>query len=172
MKIRDARETDLATIVEIYNASIPSRLATADLNPITVESRLNWFYDHPPETRPVWVMEIDNIVVGWLSFQSFLGRPAYQCTAELSLYVAPNYKRQGIGQKLLEQAIDKSPRLGLNTLIGYIFAHNKPSLQLFTKYDFQQWGFLPNVAVLDGVERDLIIVGRRVGNRLTTVDKI
>jgi phosphinothricin acetyltransferase len=26
-----------------------------------------------------------------------------------------------------------------------------------------QWAHLPRVAVLDGVERDLIIVGRRVG---------
>ncbi|ACK71417.1 GCN5-related N-acetyltransferase [Gloeothece citriformis PCC 7424] len=162
MNIREATEGDLPTIVEIYNASIPSRLATADINPISVESRINWFYDHPPQSRPIWVMEIDNKVVGWLSFQSFLGRPAYHCTAELSLYVSPDYKRLGIGQKLLQQAIDKSPSLGLNTLIGYIFAHNKPSLQLFTKYEFQQWGFLPKVAVLDGIERDLIIVGRRV----------
>lgn len=162
MKIRDAIEADLPAIVEIYNASIPGRLSTADINPITVESRLNWFYDHPPQNRPIWVMEIDNTVVGWLSFQSFLGRPAYYCTAELSIYVSPNHKRQGIGQQLLQQAIDKSPRLGLNTLMGYIFAHNKPSLQLFAKYKFQQWGYLPNVAVLDGIERDLIIVGRRV----------
>lgn len=162
MRIRDALEADLPAIVEIYNASIPGRLATADINPITVESRLSWFHDRPFKNRPIWVMEIDNLVAGWLSFQSFLGRPAYCCTAELSLYVSPNYKRKGIGQKLVEQAIDQSPMLGLNTLMGYIFAHNKPSLQLFSKYQFQQWGYLPNVAVLDGVERDLIIVGRRV----------
>ncbi len=38
----------------------------------------------------------------------------------------------------------------------------EPSLKLFEKLGFTRWGHLPRVAVLDGVERDLIIVGRRV----------
>jgi L-amino acid N-acyltransferase YncA len=47
-------------------------------------------------------------------------------------------------------------------LLGFIFAHNQPSLQLFEKFGFQQWGYLPQVAHLDGVERDLVIVGRKI----------
>lgn len=160
-KIRDATESDLATIVNIYNASIPSRIATGDLNPITVESRLKWFYEHSPHHRPLWVMEIDDTIAGWLGFQSFYyGRAAYDKTAEISLYICPNYQRQGIGKKLLKQAIEKAPSLDLNTLLGFIFAHNQPSLNLFIKHQFQQWGYLPKVAELDGMERDIIIVGR------------
>ncbi|MSU52903.1 MAG: N-acetyltransferase, partial [Opitutaceae bacterium] len=40
--------------------------------------------------------------------------------------------------------------------------HNAPSLALFDSYGFSRWGHLPRVAVLDGVARDLIIVGRRL----------
>jgi phosphinothricin acetyltransferase len=162
MLIRDAVETDLPTIVNIYNASIPSRMATADLEPVTVESRLAWFAQHHPHQRPIWVIERDNKVIGWLSFQSFYGRPAYQATAELSIYVAPSDRGQGIGKKLLSQAIAQSPSLEINTLLGFIFAHNQPSLRLFTQYQFSQWGYLPRVAQLDGKERDLVIVGRRI----------
>ncbi len=36
MSIRDATEADLPTIVAIYNAAIPSRMATADLEPVSV----------------------------------------------------------------------------------------------------------------------------------------
>jgi phosphinothricin acetyltransferase len=32
---------------------------------------------------------------------------------------------------------------------------------LFEKFGFERWGELPKVARLDGVERDVIIVGRR-----------
>lgn len=162
MKIRNAKESDLVAIVAIYNASVPGRLATADTEVISVESRLSWFYDHSPSTRPIWVIERDNNIIGWISFQSFNPRPAYYRTAELSIYISPDYHRQGIGQNLLQQAIIKSPSLGINSLVGLIFAHNKPSLQLFQKNQFEQWGYLPNVAELDGFERDLIIVGRRV----------
>ncbi|HEY9876164.1 MAG TPA: N-acetyltransferase family protein [Candidatus Obscuribacterales bacterium] len=162
MNIRDAVEADLAAIVNIYNASIPNRLATADTEPVSVESRLAWYKQHTSTSRPLWVMEIDSSVVGWLSFRSFYGRPAYHTTAEISIYVSPNYHRQGVAQQLLEKAICESPTLGLKTLVGFIFAHNEPSLQLFTKYDFERWGYLPKIAELDGIERDLVILGRRV----------
>ncbi len=162
MKIRDAVETDLPAIVKIYNSTIPSRMATADLEPISVESRRSWFHEHSSSSRPIWVIEDDKAIAGWLSFQSFYGRPAYQATAELSLYVAPAYRRCGMGRQLLSQAILHSPSLGLKTLLGFIFAHNQPSLQLFESLGFQSWGYLPQVAQLDGVERDLVIMGLRI----------
>jgi L-amino acid N-acyltransferase YncA len=161
-KIRDANKADLPAIVEIYNASIPTRIATADLEPISLESRQQWFDEHSPNSKPIWVMEIEAKIAGWLSFQSFYGRRAYHKTAELSIYISPLYQRQGIGKQLLQTAIDRSPSLGLNTLIGLVFAHNQPSLQLLTKYQFQQWGYLPKVADMDGIDRDLIIMGRRI----------
>jgi phosphinothricin acetyltransferase len=163
MTIRDAVESDLPAIVAIYNAAIPSRIATADLKPVSVESRLSWFNEHTPNYRPIWVMEVDGAMLGWLSFQSFYGgRPAYQATAEISIYVAPAYQRCGVGRQLLSRAIRQGPSLGLKTLVGYIFAHNKPSLQLLETMGFQNWGYLPKVAELDGVERDLVILGRRI----------
>jgi L-amino acid N-acyltransferase YncA len=162
MMIRDALETDLPAIVQIYNASIPDRFATADTETVSLESRIPWFHNHNPNTRPIWVMEAENKVVAWLSFNSFYGRPAYQKTAELSIYVAPDRHRQGIATKLLEKAIERSPALGLTTLLGFIFAHNQPSLELFKKYRFQQWGYLPKVVVLDNLEKDLIILGCQI----------
>ena len=161
-KIREATEADLPTIVEIYNASIPSRLATADLIPVTIESRLTWFKMHFINNRPIWVLEIEENIAGWLSLQNFYGRPAYRQTAEISIYVAPSYKRQGVGQELLGKAIATSPQLDVTNLLAFIFAHNEPSLNLFKKHQFQQWGYLPEVAKLDDQKRDLVILGRKV----------
>jgi phosphinothricin acetyltransferase len=163
MIIRHATETDLPTIVAIYNAAIPSRMATADLQPVSVESRLAWFRGRSPSQRPLWIIEVEGVTAGWLSFQSFYGRPAYHATAEISIYIAPAFHRRGLGRQLLRQAIQHSPNLGLKTLVSFIFAHNDPSLQLFATFGFQPWGHLPKIAELDGVERDLIIMGLRVG---------
>lgn len=162
MTIRHATETDLSAIVAIYNAAIPSRMATADLEPVSVASRVAWFGGRSPSKRPIWVIEKQGVVAGWLSFQSFYGRPAYHTTAEISIYIAPAYHQRGLGQQLLAQAIQQSPSLGLNTLLGLIFAHNQPSLKLFEKFSFQSWGYLPKVAQLDGIERDLVIMGLRI----------
>lgn len=160
--IRDATRADLPAIVAIYNAAIPGRLATADTEPVSVESRRAWFDEHSPGRRPIWVATVDDAVVGWLSFQSFYGRPAYEATAELSVYVAPDHQRRGVGRALLARAVERGPGLGLRTLLGFIFGHNAPSLRLFASFGFERWGLLPRVAELDGVERDLVIVGRRL----------
>lgn len=162
MIIRDATIADLPAIVAIYNATIPTRLATADTEPVSVASREPWFHEHTPAARPLWIMDDGGAVTGWLSFQSFYGRPAYHATAELSVYVHDAHRRCGIARRLLEEAIRRSPGLGLATLVGYIFGHNAPSLRLFESHGFQRWGLLPRVAEMDGTERDLVIVGRRV----------
>jgi L-amino acid N-acyltransferase YncA len=162
MTIRDATEADLPAIIAIYNAAIAGRIATADTEAVSVESRRDWFNEHNPNARPLWVALENDDIAGWLSFQSFYGRPAYHATAELSVYVASDRQREGIATALLTKAIERAPQLGLKTLLGFIFAHNDASLRLFEKLGFQHWGVLPRVAELDGVDRDLLIVGRRV----------
>ena len=159
---RLATRDDLVQIVGIYNATVPSRLVTADTEPVSVESRVKWFEDHRPGFRPLWVVEVEGRIAAWLSYSSFYGRPAYSKTAELGVYVHDSFRHRGLGSYLLEQAIAHAPSIGLNTLLGFIFAHNRPSLRLFEKFGFARWGELPKVASLDGVERDLLIVGRRV----------
>jgi phosphinothricin acetyltransferase len=160
--LRDAREDDLDAIVRIYNASIPGRLATADTESVSTESRRAWFRDRDFGRHPIWVAEREGRVAGWLSFGKFYGRPAYAATAELSVYIDPACQRGGIATELIEAAIARAPALGLTTLLGFVFAHNDRSVALCQKFGFESWGHLPRIAVLDGVERDLLILGRRI----------
>lgn len=162
MRLRDAAETDLPAIVEIYNATISTRMVTAELEPVAVADRLPWFRDHSPGSHPMWVLESESGVAGWLSFSPFITRCAYRGTAEISVYVHQEFRRRGVAAELLGAAITRGPELGFTALVGLIFAHNEPSLRLFTKSGFEKWGHLPRVARLDGVERDLVIVGRHL----------
>lgn len=159
---RPAARADLAQIVALYNATVPSRMVTADLEAVTVESRVDWFESHIGN-RPLWVVELEGRVAAWLSFSSFYGRPAYRKTAEIGVYVDTQYRRRGIASYLLAEALARAPELKLATLLGFIFSHNEPSLALFAKFGFARWGLLPGVAELDGVERAVVILGRRVG---------
>jgi len=163
LALRDATEADLPGIVAIYNSIIPGRRVTADLAPVTVESRRSWLAAHDPAHRPVWVLvDAAEAVHAWLSFDSFHPRAAYDGTAMIAIYIAEPFRRAGLGRRLLETAIARAPALGLHTLLGYIFAHNEPSLRFFARHGFERWAHLPRIARLDGIERDLVIVGRRV----------
>jgi len=159
---RIARIADLPAIVEIYNSTIPSRQITSDLEPVSVESRQLWFAEHTADKRPLWVVEDGERIIGWLSYSNFYGRAAYAGTAEISVYLHADAPRKRLGRYLLTQAIAFAPEIDVHTLLGFIFGHNEPSLKLFEGFGFERWATMPRVATLDGVERDLIIVGKRV----------
>jgi L-amino acid N-acyltransferase YncA len=162
MTFRNALQTDLPVIVDIYNSTVASRMVTADTTPVTVESRQQWFDEHTPDKHPLWIVEDDNKIIGWVSFQAFYGRPAYDATAEISIYLDPLQRGKGYGKSILQYCIDKAPSFKIKTLLGFIFAHNIPSLQLFMTLGFEEWGDLKNVANLDGIERSLKILGKRL----------
>jgi phosphinothricin acetyltransferase len=162
MIIRDALESDLPVIIDIYNATVPTRMVTAELEPTTVQARLPWFREHSPDEHPFWVAENDGRIIGWLDFKKFLPRCAYRATAEISVYVDEKFRRQGVARRLLEEAIARGPSLGITALVGLIFAHNEPSLKLFERLGFERWGLLPRIARLDDVQCDLIILGRHI----------
>ncbi|SFL10030.1 phosphinothricin acetyltransferase [Paenibacillus sp. 1_12] len=161
-KIVDAKLEDLNKIIEIYNSTVAGRKVTADLEPVTVESRHKWFEEHSPDFRPLWIVKHEDQIVAWLSYQSFYGRPAYNATAEISVYIAESYRSKGLGSLLIAKAIEEAPRLKLSTLVGFVFAHNEASLALLQKFQFEEWGYLPRIANLDGIERDLVILGKRL----------
>src|SRR5260370_41623246 len=77
-KIRDAVEADLPAIIKIYNAAVATRVATAQLEPVTLEERRNWLKDHSPDRHPFWVLEIDSRIAGWLTLKPFFPRRAYR----------------------------------------------------------------------------------------------
>jgi len=160
---RNATQNDLSKIVEIYNSTIPLRTVTADTEKVSVESRRKWFDEHSADKRPLWVIEnAYNEIIGWVSFQSFYGRPAYDATVEVSIYLDPAQRGQGLGKEILQYCIEEAPSFGVKTLLGFIFAHNEPSLKLFRHFGFEDWATLPNIAILDGQERGLKIVGKRI----------
>lgn len=139
------------------------RSITADTEPVGVESRVAWFERHEPTRRPILIVEDSSRdLIGWISFESFYGRPAYDSTAEISIYLAEKARGRGTGRNVLQHCVEIAPKFGIKTLLGYIFAHNEPSLRLFASVGFEEWANLRNVALIDGVERSLKIFGRRV----------
>jgi L-amino acid N-acyltransferase YncA len=162
MPIRLAVASDLPAIVAIYNATIPGRMASADVEPVTVAEREEWFRGFNPERRPSWVYEQDGEIAGWMGLRTYYGRPSYHRTVECNVYVDPGHRRRGIAHELLDNAIREAPPRGIANILAFVFVHNQPSVTLFEAHGFQRWGLLPRVCELDGIERDVLILGRRV----------
>ena len=152
MIIRDALEADLPAIVEIYNEAIRGRISTAQLDEVSVEQRRPWFRTHSASRilsgsrRSRARSRAGSVSIPSLSAPLTAGR---RRSAFMS---ARQFRRRGVGKMLLEKAIAHSADLKLNALVGYIFEHNDPSVRLFEQMGFERWGFLPRVALVDGVD--------------------
>jgi phosphinothricin acetyltransferase len=99
---------------------------------------------------------------GWMSFSSFYGRPAYDGTVEVSIYLEETARGKGVGKACLQKAIVEAGQRDIHTLLGFIFGHNTVSLRLFERAGFVRWAHLPEIAVMDGIKRDLIILGKKI----------
>lgn len=155
-----ATKAQLPEIVAIYNQSIPGRLATADLKPVTVADKAAWFASYDPDRRPLWVMQVADTIVGWVGLEDFYGRPAYYKTAEISIYIATDHQKNRFGQQALDFVTAQLPHLEIQTLLAFIFSHNQPSQNLFKRNGFQNWAHLPDIALMDGQTRSLDILGK------------
>jgi len=162
LHIREATEADLSAIVNIYNQSIPGGWSTADTKPIAVADRVEWFRKFNAK-RPIWVAEAEGKVIATAYLSSFYaGRPAYDATAEVSVYVATAYHRRGIGRYLKKWVIDQCPRLGVTTLLSMYFDHNEATRRINDEFGFEVLGHLTEIAVVQGQKRGLVIAGLRI----------
>ena len=151
MSFRLAKQADLPMLTEIYNQAIVRKKCTADTETFTVEERQGFFDAHQNEMYPLYVYEIEDKVVGYVYLSGYRpGRKAMQYIAEVSYYIHNDYQGQGLGTQFLAFAIEKAKELGYRDLIAILLSFNEASVALLKKFNFQQWGLLPNVADFDG----------------------
>jgi phosphinothricin acetyltransferase len=161
MLVRLATEADLTAINAIYNHYVAHSTCTYQITPETAEARLAWFRRHGPE-HPVTVAEVDGGIVGWGSLNSFHPREAYSRTVDNSIYVRHDRQREGIGQALLADLIDRARALGHHTIIAGISAEQAPSIALHTRFGFEEMGRLREVGWKHGQWLDVISMQLRL----------
>lgn len=153
--IRPATETDLPGILEIYNDAILHTVAVYDYTPHSLEMRQQWFREQQDNDFPVFVALLSDKIAGFASYGKFRMKQGYKYTVEHSVYIHPDYRRRGIGNKLLQQIIEAAQAKGVHCLIGGIDASNTESIRFHEKFQFKEKGHLHQVAYKFGRWLDL-----------------
>jgi L-amino acid N-acyltransferase YncA len=139
------------------------RTATADIAPVSIESRKPWLRDHPPAKYPIYVAQNHAQITGWCSLSPYrAGREALRHTTEISYYVHNDFRRQGIGSALIAHAIQDCHRLEIKSLFAILLDINPASLKVLEKLGFEKWGHMPNIADFDGRECGHLYYGLRI----------
>lgn len=144
MTIRPAKLSDLAAITDIYNEAIRNTTATFDTEPKTQREQTAWFRAHD-ERHPIFVAELDGLVVGWACLSQWSDRCAYSATAEISLYIKNGFRGKGVGRKLMGSIDAEAQRLRLHTAVVRITEGNLASLHLAERFGFRHVGVMKEV---------------------------
>lgn len=152
--IRPATEKDVPRITEIYNDAILHTTATFDTEMKSLEDRMDWFLSRT-NIHPVIVAEKEGVVIGYASLSRWSDRAAYDSTAETSLYVHKDFRKQGVGKQLLEVLVLEGEQLGLHSLIARITHGNEQSVYLAERLGFSVIGTLREVGVKFGAYLDV-----------------
>ncbi len=162
-RIRIAQPVDLESIISIYNFAVLAGFETADTRELEWTKRISWFTSHDPENYPIFIYQEEGVIAGWISISPYRrGRQALRFTVEISYYVHPDFKRKGIGSKLVGYALSEARKRKYRSIFAIILDRNEASIQLLIKLGFSQWGHLPNIADFDGEECGQVYYGLRL----------
>lgn len=160
--IRKARFDDLERLTEIYNEAIESKKCTCDMTPLTIKERESWFYEHQSERFPLYSCVSGEKVIGYVSLSPYKQREALKYVAEVTYYLDFQFRKIGIGSKMLEFILSEAEKLGFSDVIAVIVGCNEASSALLKKYGFSEWGRMPKIANYDGRLEDHVYFGKHI----------
>ncbi|WP_207720841.1 GNAT family N-acetyltransferase [Lawsonibacter celer] len=156
MRIRTAEQGDLAALLDIYNYEVLHGVATLDLAPRTLEQWQVWFDGHNVDNHPLYVAEAGGRVAGYASLSPYREKEAYRSTVELSIYIHPDFRRQGIAGALMGFLLDEARRDGrTHTVVSVITTGNEASCRLHERFGFTFCGRIPEVGMKFGRYLDI-----------------
>lgn len=160
--IRRAQETDLNSILGIYNDAILHTTAIYEYDPFDTVYIAHWWQQKNAALHPVIVTELDGQIAGFATYGIFRTRTAYRTTMEHSVYVHPDFRRIGIGRALLRAIEAEARNRGVHVLIGGIDAENETSIRLHEQEGFRKAAHLHEVAFKFNRWLDLVLMEKKL----------
>ena len=159
--IRNMQDSDAKDVLEIYQQGIDSDNASF------LEKAPTWkHFDSSHIKEPRLIATDQNKVVGWAALSTIETTGQFGGVCEVSVYIAENYRNNGVGSTLLKNLIELSEKLNIWTLEANIFPENTASIKLHKKFGFRIVGTREKVSIMKrgvykGEWRDVTLMERR-----------
>ena len=153
--LRNVIPGDASSIARIYNEYVLHSVATFETEEITVSQMRDRIAQISPR-YPYLVYETDaRKIAGYAYAHTWRERAAYRYTWETTVYVAPQFTRQGIGTQLLAALVEECRRRECYALVACITSGNTASCDLHRKAGFRQVSQFEKVGVKFSLRLDV-----------------
>ncbi len=134
----------LAAVAGVYNWYVANSTATFHTEPVTPEDMLEFLYINHPRYKS-FVIQSDGEFAGYCFLTYHKKRQAYDRTAEVTIYLHPDFRGLGIGRQALEYLEREARSVKLFILIGVISGDNVSSIRAFEKAGYVKCAHFRNV---------------------------
>lgn len=149
LSVRAVRESDFPDICALVNHYIEHTTFNFRTEPQTAEEWVAEWSAHRGG-HPWLVASVDGRVAGVAYGGPWKGRPAYDWCAEVTVYVAHNARRVGIGRALYGRLLELLDAQGYRTEVAAITLPNEPSVLFHEACGFRYSGVLKGVGYKHG----------------------
>jgi phosphinothricin acetyltransferase len=161
--LRDACDSDLQAICEIFNEAVANTTAIWLEQPVDLSERQVWLNQRRSRGYPVLVAtDSHGGVQGFASYADWRPFAGFRYTVEHSLYVRAGQRGSGIGKQLLAELIERAGAAGLHVMVAAIESSNQASIRLHQGMGFQISGQMPQVGRKFGRWLDLTLMQRQL----------
>jgi L-amino acid N-acyltransferase YncA len=141
--IRDAKETDVPAITEIYGYHVLHGTGSFETEPPDEAEMRRRRLDVVSRGLPYFVAEDSDKIVGYAYAGLYRTRMAYRFTLEDSVYIDHDHMGRGIGEALLRRLISACHECGCRQLVAVIGdSENTASIRVHEKLGFRHAGVL------------------------------
>ena len=170
VEIREVRLDDAPAIHAIYRESVLHGTASWEYTPPDLAEMRRRIKAVVDQGYPYFVAMVDGQLAGYTYGSSYRARPGYRFTVENSIYVAPQYQRQGIARQLMHALIDACTIQGFRQMVAVIGdSDNLPSIEFHRSLGFVHVGLLPAIGFKFGRWLDSVQMQRALGEGNSTL---
>jgi L-amino acid N-acyltransferase YncA len=126
------KDSDYSIIKEIYDYYILNSTATFHTEPVSLKELKEFIFINHPVYKS-FLIYYNKDIAGYFYLTYFKKRQAYNRTAEVTLYLKPEFCHKGIGIKVLNHIENFAKKTIIKNLIGVITGTNNESIKLFEK---------------------------------------
>lgn len=161
MRVRDARDEDIAAIQAIYAHHVLYGTASFEEEAPSAEEVARRRSDVLARGLPYLAAEVDGRVVGYSYASPYRARPAYRFSIENSVYVEDGRARGGVGRALLAALIERCEQGPWRQMIAVIGdSANAASIGLHASLGFRNVGTFTDVGFKFGRWLDSVLMQR------------
>ncbi|MDP4094039.1 MAG: N-acetyltransferase family protein [Bacillota bacterium] len=151
----EIRDEHLESVLKIYTHYVLNTTATFHAHALSLDEMREIVFFTNPIYKTFVIMENETIV-GYVILTQHKKREAYNRTAEVTIYLKPDYVGKGIGSKAVQYIEDFAKTKGIHALVATICGENSKSINLFSRNGYFKCAHYKEVGMKFGIMLDIV----------------